>query len=275
MSWRSASKRDWDGVRALLLKNEALCVPASARFKDQKGCSVFVDADHRGEIKSCFLVSAYGLVLPVLPGEDDGSSGFPEILSSLRPAVRSIMGTAAWVEKVEARIPLAPSARVEYFLMVLPKSGRMPAREKPGGISIRRASFSDAERLYPLQKAYELEEVIINPSYFSEIQCLKLLKASLRDEIMFLAEKSGRPVSKAGTNARGYGVDQIGGVYTVPEARGKGYAGAVMEALLDAIFSEKSTASLFVKKKNLPAIQLYKRMGFETKSDYLISYYGI
>ena len=66
-----------------------------------------------------------------------------------------------------------------------------------------------------------MEEVVIDPSHFSDAQCMKFLKHSLKEELVYVAERDGLPVAKAATNARGFGVDQVGGVYTVPAERNK------------------------------------------------------
>jgi predicted GNAT family acetyltransferase len=47
-----------------------------------------------------------------------------------------------------------------------------------------------------------------------------------------------------------------------------------MAALLERIFSEKSLASLFVKKLNPAAVALYHRLGFHEQEDFRISYFG-
>jgi predicted GNAT family acetyltransferase len=104
---------------------------------------------------------------------------------------------------------------------------------------------------------------------------MKLLRASLREELVYEAERDGVPVAKAATNARGFTVDQIGGVYTTPRERGKGIGGLVVTALLREVFAEKKGACLFVKKRNFPAIALYERLGFSYVTDYVISYYGL
>jgi predicted GNAT family acetyltransferase len=276
MSWKQASKKDLPGIITLILRDEACSVPFSARLRAQaRGYTLYVNTEAQGEIRECFLFSLYGLLLPVFPGagNDEGKLGL--LLRSLRPAVHSIMGVAPWVEKAESLLPLFPTTRIEYYLMALSKGDYHPPPVLPADVRVRRADLADATALFPLQKSYEHEEVIIDPALFSDIQCMKSLKRSLSEELVFFAEKDGKPVSKAGTNARGFGVDQIGGVFTVTEERGKGLAAAVMEQLLAAIFTEKSRVCLFVKKKNDKAIALYERLGFTIVSDYLISYYGV
>jgi predicted GNAT family acetyltransferase len=140
---------------------------------------------------------------------------------------------------------------------------------------VRKAGPYDAESLFPIQKCYELEEVVITPAHFNEAQCMKSLRLALREQLVYVAELDGVPVSKAATNARGYKVDQIGGVYTVPQERGKGLGKAVVSELLKTVFSEKQAACLFVKKHNRSALALYERLGFSPVTDYVISYYGL
>ncbi len=275
MSWKQAMKSDLESVRRLLLRDEIPCVALSSRLRDRtRGCAWYVNADERGEARECFLLSRYGLLLPMLPETPDGSVALEETLIGLKPAVHSVMGMTPWVDKTEAALPISPSTRIDYHLMsLIPAELKKPTAVHPG-LSIRRAGIGDAEALFPLQKLYEKEEVILTPSAFNDAQCMRLLKNSLREEIVLYAEMDGKPVAKAGTNARGYGVDQIGGVFTVPEERGKGLAAAVVSALLSIIFEEKGGACLFVKKKNSAAISLYSRLGFRTVGGYAISYFG-
>jgi predicted GNAT family acetyltransferase len=186
------------------------------------------------------------------------------------------MGVGRCVDVIEAILPLPPTTRVEYFLMTLEEGTRHPVLPPdPPGLSVRKADPYDADLLFPMQKCYELEEVVITPAHFNEAQCMKSLRLSLHEQLVYVAELKGVPVSKAATNARGYKVDQIGGVYTVPQERGKGLGKAVVSELLKKVFSEKQAACLFVKKHNRAAIALYERLGFEPVTDYVISYYGI
>jgi predicted GNAT family acetyltransferase len=276
MSWIPGSKKHEAAVLRLVLQNEALCVPASARIREQAGSfTLYVNGSENGaDARECILYTHHGLLLPILPC-GGGGDGLERIILERSPSVHSIMGVGDWVRKIESLMPLPPSTSIAYNLMTIASQDVISPAGASSSPVIRRASPSDAEALFPLQKSYENEEVVINPRAFNALQCMRLLKKSLGEELIFFAEKDGVPLAKAGTNARGFGVDQIGGVFTVPEERGKGYAEAVMRVLLTFIFEEKREACLFVKKTNHAANSLYLKLGFKTAEDYLISYYGL
>ena len=141
------------------------------------------------------------------------------------------------------------------------------------GLRIRPADGRDLGSLFPLQRDYELEEVVVFPERFSEQSCRLHLRDTLRRQLVVVAELDGRPVAKAGTNARGFQVDQIGGVFTEERLRGSGIAARVMSDLLERIFRSKPMVSLFVKRTNLPAIALYRKLGFRSLDSYRITYF--
>jgi uncharacterized protein len=55
---------------------------------------------------------------------------------------------------------------------------------------------------------------------------------------------------------------QLQGVWTPPEQRGNGYATVALAAVARRLFATESTLSLYVNAFNVPAIALYKRIGF-------------
>jgi predicted GNAT family acetyltransferase len=72
-----------------------------------------------------------------------------------------------------------------------------------------------------------------------------------------------RPVSTSSFNAAQREAVQIGGVYTPPELRSRGYGrAAVAVSLLDARSEGAQTAILFTGKENLPAQRAYAALGF-------------
>jgi len=277
MSWRPAGRRDLPALLEFLLPEEALFVPFTSRLRSgARGFEVHAEMGPSGDVRHSFLHTTTGLLLPAFADPPPDRRELAVVLGGLRPMVHSIMGIGRCVDAVEASLPLPPTTRVEYFLMALAEGHGHPVlRPDPPGLVVRRADAADANFLFPIQKLYELEEVVITPSHFDDGQCLRSLRIALKEQIVYVAELSGAAVAKAGTNARGYTVDQIGGVYTVPSERGKGLGKAVVSELLKNVFSEKKEACLFVKKHNRSAIALYERLGFAPVNDYVISYYGL
>ena len=99
------------------------------------------------------------------------------------------------------------------------------------------------------------------------------LKRTLKDQRVFVALLNGIPVAKAGTNARGYGYDQIGGVFTRVKLRNRGIGTTVMQTLMKEIAKDGKKVCLFVKKTNPSALAMYANIGFKTVGEYRISYY--
>jgi len=277
MTWRAAARADMDGVLSFLLRDESLCVPFTARLRTgARGQTVYVAKDARGCVTGTFLITSSGLLLPLIADDVSPGAELSRLLRDVHPPIHSIMGTGRSTGAMEALMPSLPTARIEYFLMSVTRESARPALpSQDGRLAIRMAGEADAHALFPLQKAYELEEVVVDPRHFNDAQCLKLLHRTLKEELVFVAERDGVPVAKAATNARGFSVDQIGGVFTVPGSRGMGVGRLVVSELLKRVLREKEGACLFVKKRNRPAISLYERLGFLPVTDYVISYYGL
>jgi len=99
------------------------------------------------------------------------------------------------------------------------------------------------------------------------------LRKNLEQQVVLLVTAGDHILAKAGTNARGLYWDQIGGVYTIPEWRGRGIAAALVEAVArDRLLSGRKVA-LFVKTVNTFAKKAYIKAGFSTKTHFLISYF--
>jgi hypothetical protein len=288
MSWRLAQARDLDELLALGCRAEWRVVPFTARLRrggasglpPRWECSVLVHRPAPGAgADGALLLTAGGLLLPVLGAQGPGGSAPPPFPAwpPLRRALHSAMGPLAEISWAEAGIRRQPRHTVDYHLMVLSRerfrAARSGIKPPPPGLRLRPAAMKDAASLYPLQRDYELEEVLIAPGHFHEKACLTNLRGLLRRQLVVLAELEGRAVAKAGTNARGFSVDQIGGVFTLEDQRNRAIGQAVMRELLQRIFREKESACLFVKKTNQPAVALYQRLGFQILDGYRISYY--
>ena len=71
MSWRQASRRDLAALLEFLLPEEALFVPFTSRLRaGARGFEVYLDTDHTGAVRDCFLHTSGGLLLPAFPQTD-------------------------------------------------------------------------------------------------------------------------------------------------------------------------------------------------------------
>jgi GNAT superfamily N-acetyltransferase len=193
-----------------------------------------------------------------------------------------VIGPAESVRAFEALSGARALWRVEYELMARgplaagETAGAFPAGRDLGGrapgFQISRAGPEQLEELLPLQRAYEEEEVLTPLHSYDPAGSRLFLSRALRCETLLVAreEASGRAIGKAGTKARSFSLDQIGGVYVEPAFRGRGLARALMRALLG---STARASSLFVKHDNLPALALYRGLAYKRLGDYSAHYF--
>ncbi len=148
---------------------------------------------------------------------------------------------------------------------------RVPKALAKGSVACRRASASDHALLAEWRMAYAQET-------FRRTVSLELGRAS-RAEVeqlaaegsLFLLEAEGKPVSCCSFNARLPDTVQIGGVFTPPLERQRGYArAAVAGALLEARRQGVVEAILFTGRDNEAAQRAYLGLGFEAIGDYAI-----
>jgi RimJ/RimL family protein N-acetyltransferase len=70
-------------------------------------------------------------------------------------------------------------------------------------------------------------------------------------------------VSYAGSFIQTREVWMIGGVYTLPDHRNKGYATLATSAITREALEKSEAAALFVRSDNYPAIRVYEKIGYE------------
>lgn len=233
------------------------------------------------------LFSPNGTAFPLLGGRfDTGGPDATEALARLRPEplVRGYrpsgcIGAAEHALALERALRWKPDLDIAYEAMRLgPEAnrGRAEAREGRSGadLSWRRAARDDLEGLMPLALAYEREEVVTSLHRLDPAATRAAQERSLSSQLVYVAEKRGRIVARAQTNARGVANDQIGGVYVEPAQRGLGIGRLVVGALVADIVGKGRGATLFVKRSNATARGLYLSLGFTPEREYRIAYFA-
>ncbi|MDR0408890.1 MAG: GNAT family N-acetyltransferase [Spirochaetaceae bacterium] len=222
---------------------------------------------------SAMLLHSKGALFPVFNGKMDIPPPFFLERALKNITLYSLQGLTEEVKLLEAMLqPFGIHARenVNFKLMTLEEG---PASVKvPAGLSFRFAAKNDMTELLPLQAAYEEEEVLPTGAILDIRVCRCNLERIITKERALVAVLGGRIVGKINTNAKSYSRCQIGGVYVLPEHRGKGVASGLTSVFSRLLLSENKGVNLFVNVNNAAARKAYRRCGFHDLSDYKIVY---
>ncbi len=91
----------------------------------------------------------------------------------------------------------------------------------------------------------------------------------IRLERLWVWEYDGRVVSMAAHNGDVFGASRIGSVYTPPESRRNGYAGALTAALTRHLLDEGTQPCLFTDLANPTSNKLYAKIGYRKVVDFV------
>lgn len=299
-------------IENFLLENEATCVSLVSRFLKRDAEIYF--ASERQKIYAVFSFSPGRQIL--FQAAKNLNSQEKEILrlavgkafDSYFSRAYSIMGTLAECNEIskiaQSHLKKIPLHEQEYNLMVFEKSmdEEFPMPDEgnfkiKGGIQIKCCGILDFDALFPLQKDYEIEEVLFSPEDFNKNASALSLKKNLEQKKIFAAfaetaaaraakttattartmtttiKQNGKILSKLTINARGKNFVQLGGIFTPKEFRRKGFAKSLLLSFCKKYSSCGKKIVLFVKKTNAAANALYARCGFKKIADYNIVYF--
>lgn len=141
---------------------------------------------------------------------------------------------------------------------------RVPPALASGEVVARRATEADLPVLLPWSRAYHIEAIHSTPGPELDAQVEETMRAGLAERTVWIAHAGEDPVSQTRFNATTPHAVQVGGVYTPPEHRARGYAGcAVAQSLLDARAEGATRSILFTAEDNTPARRCYYGLGYE------------
>lgn len=163
-----------------------------------------------------------------------------------------------------------------YLLLKMPLGIFSPAIMPPPPYTIvhckDRAKAIDA--LMPLQEAYQKEEVLPKCRAFSPAASRLTIEKALHERrIAALIDMQGKITAMTAVNAIGINCVQIGGVYTVPEYRRKGFCRALVSSVTNAMINDRRQVVLYVRENNTAAMELYKGLGYRQFGRLCIVYY--
>lgn len=203
------------------------------------------------------------------------------VIQAGRP-LQGLIGPALQVQTVKDGLALDGLAlsdeaikldEAEYLYSLKLAEMIVPEKLRTGVWQGRRISSDDLEQQIAWRVAYLMEEMNEDdtPELWQRVrQSLQHAKSTGR---VWVLEEDGRPVASSGFNAAITEAVQVGGVYTPPEWRSRGYGRSVVAAsLLDARAEGVETGILFTGVNNVPAQRAYEALGFRRIGDYRILY---
>lgn len=129
----------------------------------------------------------------------------------------------------------------------------------------------DLINLIELQTGYMIEEMNYPDKILSKKFILTKLLKIYKEFKLFYLTKDSFPVAKCEWNAYTHNIFQIGGVFTLPSFRKKGYSTYLIGKMILYSFNnlDFSYATLFVRRENYKAINLYEKLGFKKENGML------
>lgn len=225
------------------------------------------------EILHLLLKTPGGLLFPVLNREEwqpEQGKQLKRFLNRSTP-FHSILGVSSSVKPLA---PLLPPPRIpkEFDLLTLPQAPLRRDTPLPG-LTLLEGEPSRADVFFPLERGYQQDEVIVFPGQVNWRALEESYRRKVRRQAYLWVLWEGLPVAQAGTNAQGPLWDQLGGVYTAPEWRGRGIATWLVSTLARRRMAAGRRVCLFVNKKNQGARRVYEHIGFEKREDLSLWYF--
>lgn len=233
----------------------------------------FGNAEQDAHLKLDFLRSLRGFLvgkkITCISGTKTESEIFVDAIANLADSSTPVQINDYTLMSYKAGTALAQNGAAAS---AAPRSSHRSYQQKQ--VTVQRARRTDADALFDLHAGYVKEEVLPRCRTFNAAGARYELEQLLATRTEFFAKTaSGKIVAKGGIHSEGQHHAQIGGVYTLPAERGKGFAQSTMAVLVAEILRQKKQPVLFVKKANAPAISVYKKIGFVPECDYVIVYY--
>ena len=140
-----------------------------------------------------------------------------------------------------------------------------------GRLKGRRIEPRDLELVTEWRVAFSLESLGADDTPQLQEQCRAAVERYMRERLTWILDDQGKPVASSSFNAALEEAVQIGGVWTPPQLRRRGYGRAVVAAsLLDARSEGVKKAVLFTGPDNVAAQRAYTALGFRHIGTYRI-----
>lgn len=216
-----------------------------------------------GDPLTAIAVSGWnGSVL--VQGDEGLEDAVRAALAATGRGVTVISGPADAVERARALLGFARGALGDEILFAL-SLAELRVPPMPG--TVRAPTDAEVEEVLPDWRVAYAAETSIGAQTRDDV--LPVLRRYQRDRRHFVLEVDGRLVAYSAFNAVTRGVVQIGGVWTPPELRGRGYGRAVVGGSLVSAREAGATRSvLFTDEGNVGAVRAYEALGYVRRGWY-------
>jgi len=284
LQWRKMKNADEEIILAdkmlFDMENNYTCACAKFLSRNPSKDPVWFLSEKKQKPKA-LIINSKSAILPVFSGFDNIPS--PKFLGNFfhLKKIHSIQGLreeVLFLEDAVNNFGKEVSGFFDYDLMSLDlKSNEQITKSNLSipGLILRVPRMTDLDALFPLQAAYEREEVLHKGSFFHPAACKVNLAHIVSGGRILAAELNGRLIGKINVSGISFTKYLIGGVFVHPDFRGQGIARVMTSHFLSSLLSQDESmgAALFVKKSNIAAQKLYKRLGFKSKNDFRITYF--
>jgi len=188
------------------------------------------------------------------------------VAASGRP-IKGVLGPDEQAVRIQAELMMPDEIvqlnhREKLYDLALPDLV-VPEPLAKGAVSARLAAQDDVATLVAWRVGYETETMGTTDTteYRADVQ--RRIGRLIDDGTVWLLVRDGVPVATTGFNAVLDEAVQVGGVYTPPENRSRGYARAAVAGSLLAMRDRgASQGILFTADSNIPAQKAYEALGF-------------
>ena len=194
------------------------------------------------------------------------------VAASQRP-VRGVIGPAEQVRIVKRALCVEVADiqldEVEKLYSLRLQDLRVPDALDSKRCRGRRIEPRDLDLVTEWRMAYSCEALGEQRTPDLRERCRAVMERSMEEGHTWVLEDSGRRVAISSFNTTIAEAVQVGGVWTPPELRRRGYGRSVVAAsLLDARAKSVRKAVLFTGQENLAAQRAYTALGFRPIGDY-------
>ena len=267
MSWQAAEPGEADEIAAFLeVHVDWAMFPLSNLRAEQRGKAgryrtQFLIRRDGATITGALGLSATGMLFPVMP---DVSAADLAALRALLAgeAISGLIGRKDWAHPVAKGFGL-DHAVIQRFADEPGFGLDLSHLRIPGGAGLTLVPLRHEDRalLTGWRGAYHVEILGLDPAKADETAAADIDGYLARGSHRLLL-KDGAPVAMTGVNAALDRIVQIGGVYTPPALRGRGYARAAVALHLDELRGRGVTRAVLFAASDRAA-RAYRAIGFE------------